>query len=140
MRLFVLTFCFAFPSSAARFSLFLFPSHGVLLGGLAGAAELARRRAELRASHSVAYHWAVMRTDGEAMASVGRLAASGALAPHIGRVLPLAAAAEAHALVESGAAGGKVVLRVDGDEDAAEEAEEAEADAGVAAPAQQQPV
>ena len=95
----------------------------MLLGGLAGAAELARRRAELRASHSVAYHWAVMRTDGEAMASVGRLAASGALAPHLGRVLPLAAAAEAHALVESGAAGGKVVLTMAEEPEAAQQAE-----------------
>jgi NADPH:quinone reductase-like Zn-dependent oxidoreductase len=110
-------------------------SHGVLLGGLAGAAELARRRAELRATYSVGYHWAVMRTDGEAMASVGRLASSGALVPHVGRVLPLSRVAEAHALVEAGAAGGKVVLRVE------EEEGGAGAGAGVdAAPEQQQPV
>jgi NADPH:quinone reductase-like Zn-dependent oxidoreductase len=82
----------------------------LLLGAAAGAAALAARRAELRVAHGVSYHWAVMRTDADALSEVGRLAAAGALRPHLARALPLAAAAEAHALVEAGTAGGKVVL------------------------------
>ena len=89
-------------------------SHGLLLGAAAGLGELAARRAALRASHDVAYSWAVMRTDGEALAEIARLAASGALRPHVGAVLPLSRVAEAHAMVEQGSAGGKVVLRIDG--------------------------
>jgi NADPH:quinone reductase-like Zn-dependent oxidoreductase len=88
-------------------------SHGVLFGAAAGLSELAARRGALRATHDVAYSWAVMRTDGDALAEVARLAAAGALRPHVGAVLPLASAAEAHAMVEQGTAGGKVVLRVE---------------------------
>ena len=86
--------------------------HGVVFGAAAGLAELAARRAALRASHDVSYSWAVMRADGDALAEVARLAASGALRSHVGAVLPLERAAEAHAMVEQSAAGGKVVLSV----------------------------
>ena len=57
-----------------------------------------------------------MRTDGDALSDIAALARAGTLRPHVGAVLPLARAAEAHALVEQGSAGGKVVLRVEGDD------------------------
>ena len=88
--------------------------HGVVFGAAAGLAELAARRAALRASHDVSYSWAVMRADGDALAEIARLAAAGALRSHVGAVLPLERAAEAHALVEQSVAGGKVVLSVAG--------------------------
>ncbi len=94
----------------------LLNSHGLLLGAAAGAAALAQRRAALRLSHSVDYQWAVMRTDGEALADVACLAARGALRPHVAAVLPLADAAQAQALVETGSAGGKVVLSIGHDD------------------------
>ncbi len=65
-------------------------------------------------AHNIGYHWAVMRTDADAMAEVGRLASAGALRPHVARCFALTDAAEAHALAESGAAGGKVVLTCEG--------------------------
>ena len=58
-----------------------------------------------------------MRMDGEALADVARMAARGALRPHVAVALPLADAARAQALVESGSAGGKVVLTVSHDDD-----------------------
>ena len=92
-------------------------THGLILGAAAAAAQLMARKAEVARTHGgVSYSWAVMRPDDEAWASVADLASQGQVRPHLGRVLPWESAVEAHELVESGAAGGKVVLSFEEDE------------------------
>lgn len=54
-----------------------------------------------------------MRTDGEAMEEIARLAADGRLKIPVGKTFPLELAAEAHRARDSKKANGKVVLEVD---------------------------
>ncbi|MET0234659.1 MAG: NADP-dependent oxidoreductase [Kibdelosporangium sp.] len=54
----------------------------------------------------------VVHPDGRGMAQLGALAATGDLVPHVSRTLPLADAAEAHRLLDTGHARGKIVLIV----------------------------
>lgn len=55
-----------------------------------------------------------MHNDGDRTRRLARQLADGTLRPVISRLLPLAEAAAAHAIPESGHAGGKVVLHVGG--------------------------
>lgn len=69
-----------------------------------------RKKVMHRASDDIAYHWAVMRQDADAMAEIGRLARAGALEVALGWSLPLEEVAKAHELAEDSSVGGKVVL------------------------------
>jgi NADPH:quinone reductase-like Zn-dependent oxidoreductase len=54
----------------------------------------------------------VVEPDHAALASIAGLVAEGRLAAHVDRVFPLAEAAKAHALMESGDFVGKLVLEM----------------------------
>jgi len=56
------------------------------------------------------FHGVLIRDDGERLRGIAALLDSGQLRAHVAHVLPLERAAEAHRLVDSGEAGGKVVL------------------------------
>jgi NADPH2:quinone reductase len=56
------------------------------------------------------FHGILIRDDGDRVRHLAELFAAGRLKTHVTRVLPLAEALEAHRLVDSGEAGGKVVL------------------------------
>ncbi len=56
------------------------------------------------------FHGILIRDNGDRVRHLAELFASGRLKTHVTRVLPLAEALEAHRLVDSGEAGGKVVL------------------------------
>ncbi|MFZ0324150.1 MAG: NADP-dependent oxidoreductase [Actinomycetes bacterium] len=56
------------------------------------------------------FHGYLIRDDGERTRRLARLLGSGQLTTHVTSVLPLSEVAEAHRLVDSGEAGGKVVL------------------------------
>ena len=69
-----------------------------------------RAQAEMRLAHDVGFAWAVMDTDGDALAAVARLAAQGRYSALVGRVLPLRDASKAHCLLDEGVVHGKLVL------------------------------
>ena len=57
------------------------------------------------------FHGILIRDNGDRVRHLAALLADGRLKTHVTRVLPLAEALEAHRLVDSGEAGGKVVLK-----------------------------
>lgn len=61
---------------------------------------------------NITLHGVLIQDDGDRTRTLAGLLAGGRLRPVVSRVLPLSAAAEAHRLVETGHAGGKVVLVV----------------------------
>ena len=64
----------------------------------------------MRYSFDVGLSWGIMSADGDAMASVARLAAAGQMRLPVGAQLPLSSVAEAHRLVDSAEVPGKIVL------------------------------
>ncbi|MFF8378182.1 NADP-dependent oxidoreductase [Streptomyces sp. NPDC015661] len=66
------------------------------------------------AARGVRVETLLVEADHAGMNAIAALAASGALRPHIEAVFPLAEAAKAHALGETGRTTGKLVLTVDG--------------------------
>ena len=88
--------------------------HALRPGGLLVSAQAAwtpglldeARRIGVRAS------WFLVEPDGDGLAAIAALVADGRLAPHVGRVFPLAAASEAQALIAEGRTQGKIVLAV----------------------------
>ena len=89
-------------------------ARGIVAGAAAALADLAVARARWRLTHGIDYRWAVMRPDDEALAEVAELLADGRLDIPVAETLPLEDVVRAHELVESGKAGGKVLLSVDG--------------------------
>jgi NADPH2:quinone reductase len=59
------------------------------------------------------FHGVLIRDDGERLRRLARLYDQGRLRTHVAHVLPMTQAVEAHHLVDSGGAGGKVVLTFD---------------------------
>jgi NADPH:quinone reductase-like Zn-dependent oxidoreductase len=62
--------------------------------------------------NNITFHGVLISDDGNRTRRLADLLAQGALRPHVRHRLPLAEAAEAHRILESGHAGGKVVLTV----------------------------
>jgi NADPH:quinone reductase-like Zn-dependent oxidoreductase len=60
---------------------------------------------------SISFHGVLIQDDGERTRALALLE-SGALRSAVSHVLPLAAAAEAHRILEGGHSGGKIVLDV----------------------------
>ncbi len=84
---------------------------GVLVSLLPGTDPEEAAKAEAR---GVRVETLLVEADQAGMKTVAELAASGALRAHIEEVFPLAEAAKAHALGETGRTSGKIVLVVDG--------------------------
>lgn len=63
---------------------------------------------------NITFHGILIQDDGERTRALAGLLDTGALRPVISHVLPLAAAADAHRILESGHAGGKIVLDIAG--------------------------
>lgn len=63
---------------------------------------------------NITFHGVLIQDDGERTRALARLLAGGALRPVISHVLPLAAADQAHRILDGGHAGGKIVLDVAG--------------------------
>jgi NADPH2:quinone reductase len=63
---------------------------------------------------NVSFHGVLIQDDGERTRALAALLNNGTLRPVVSHVLPLAAAAEAHRILESRHAGGKIVLDVAG--------------------------
>ena len=61
---------------------------------------------------NISFHGVLIQDDGERTRALAALLESGALRPVVSHVLPLAAAAEAHRILEGGHSGGKIVLDV----------------------------
>lgn len=61
---------------------------------------------------NITVHGVLIQDNGDRTRRLAALLADGTLLPVVSHVLPLAAAAEAHRIIESGHAGGKVVLEV----------------------------
>jgi NADPH2:quinone reductase len=64
--------------------------------------------------NNITFHGVLIGDDGERTRRLADLLARGVVRPHVSHVLPLDEAAEAHRILESGHAGGKVVLTVRG--------------------------
>jgi NADPH:quinone reductase-like Zn-dependent oxidoreductase len=64
---------------------------------------------------NITFHGVLISDDGDRTRALAALLDDGTLRPVISHVLPLAAAAEAHRILETGHAGGKIVLQVAGD-------------------------
>ena len=62
--------------------------------------------------HNITFHGVLIDDDGTRTRRLADLFARGVLRPHVSHVLPLEDAAQAHRILESGHAGGKVVLTV----------------------------
>ena len=94
-------------------------TYGVFLGLPHAAAHLLSRQSQVAAAYDgVTYHWAAMRTDGDAWAQLAGWAHGGQLVPHVGQTVPWDRAAAAHEAVESGRTSGKVVLTMTTEEGA----------------------
>jgi NADPH2:quinone reductase len=63
---------------------------------------------------NITFHGVLIQDDGERIRALAALLDSGAMRPVVSHVLPLAAAAEAHRILESRHSGGKIVLNVAG--------------------------
>jgi NADPH:quinone reductase len=63
---------------------------------------------------NITFHGVLIRDNGDRTRRLAEMLTAGRLHPVVSHVLPLAAAADAHRLVESGHAGGKIVLEVTG--------------------------
>jgi NADPH:quinone reductase len=63
---------------------------------------------------NITFHGVLIQDDGERIRALAALLDSGAMHPVVSHVLPLAAAAEAHRILESRHSGGKIVLTVAG--------------------------
>ena len=63
---------------------------------------------------NITFHGVLIQDDGERTRALARRLAGGALRPVISHVLPLAAADQAHRILDGGHAGGKIVLDVAG--------------------------
>jgi NADPH2:quinone reductase len=63
---------------------------------------------------NITFHGVLIQDNGDRTRRLGALLADGTLCPVLSHVLPLAAAADAHRIIESGHAGGKVVLDLTG--------------------------
>ncbi len=68
---------------------------------------------DLVLDRNITFHGVLIEDDGDRTRRLGELIANGVLRPHVIHELPLREAARAHHLLESGHAGGKVVLVVD---------------------------
>jgi NADPH:quinone reductase len=64
--------------------------------------------------NNLTFHGVLIGDEGKRTRRLADMFARGALRPHVGHVLPLDGAARAHRILESGHAGGKVVLTVRG--------------------------
>ncbi len=64
--------------------------------------------------NNISFHGVLIGDDGNRTRRLADMFARGALRPHVSHVLPLAEAAQAHRILESSHAGGKVVLTVRG--------------------------
>jgi NADPH:quinone reductase len=64
--------------------------------------------------NNISFHGVLIGDDGKRTRRLANMFARGALRPHVSHVLPLDEAAQAHRILESGHAGGKVVLTVRG--------------------------
>ena len=63
---------------------------------------------------NITFHGVLIRDNGDRTRRLAALLADGTVRPVVRRVLPLGAAADAHRIIESGHAGGKIVLDVTG--------------------------
>ena len=63
---------------------------------------------------NITFHGVLVQDDGDRTRALAALLDRGALRPVISHLLPLAAAAQAHRILEDGHAGGKIVLDVAG--------------------------
>jgi NADPH2:quinone reductase len=63
---------------------------------------------------NITFHGVLIQDDGDRTRALAALLGKGALRPVISHVLPLAAVAEAHRILEDGHAGGKIVLDIAG--------------------------
>jgi NADPH2:quinone reductase len=63
---------------------------------------------------NITFHGVLIQDDAERAHRLSSLLSDGAIRPVVSHVLPLTAAAEAHRIIESGHAGGKVVLEIPG--------------------------
>ncbi|MBA3764632.1 MAG: NADP-dependent oxidoreductase [Actinobacteria bacterium] len=68
---------------------------------------------DLVLDHNITFHGVLIEDDGDRTRRLAELLSTGVLRPHVSHVLPLEEAAQAHRLLESGHAGGKIVLVVD---------------------------
>jgi len=87
-------------------------SYGVLKKGGTLVWITAEPVTDLGADHGVAVKQAVVRDNPDAFRGLAQLVADGAIKPQVGRVLPLAQAAEAHRLSQTTHVRGKLVLDV----------------------------
>ena len=60
--------------------------------------------------HNLSFHGVLIQDDGDRTRTLAALLARGVLRPVVSQVLPLADVAQAHRLLDSGHAGGKIVL------------------------------
>jgi NADPH:quinone reductase-like Zn-dependent oxidoreductase len=63
---------------------------------------------------NITFHGVLIQDDAERAHRLSSLLSAGTIQPVVSHVLPLTAAAEAHRIIESGHAGGKVVLEIPG--------------------------
>jgi NADPH:quinone reductase-like Zn-dependent oxidoreductase len=86
--------------------------NGVVQGALKGWWSIVKRQVEMKKARDVAINYVTPMPDGKVLEQVRRLVEEGAIRPDVHRVFELAQLAEAHALLESGEAHGKVVVQV----------------------------
>eukprot|EP00899_Mesostigma_viride_P020284 jgi/Mesvir1/28257/Mv04793-RA.1 len=75
-------------------------AYGLVAGAAAAALEFGRASLALQSTRGISLSWTVMCTDDEAIQHIKRMAEAGSMVVPVGTVLPLHAAADAHALLE----------------------------------------